>query len=61
MSGRRYADVIQDADAWQLGGKTIRYASKAALIGWKQNSVREKDRLDALALRRLQADPRAFD
>lgn len=32
-----------------------------ALIGWKERSVREKDRLDAMALRRLAADPHGFD
>jgi hypothetical protein len=39
----------------------IRYASKESLIAWKEPSVREKDRLDALALKRLAEDPRAFD
>ncbi|MCX6854278.1 MAG: hypothetical protein NTV80_05165 [Verrucomicrobia bacterium] len=61
MSGRQYADVIIDADTFNLHGMIIRFASKAALIGWKGNSVREKDRLDAIALRRLDLDPRAFD
>lgn len=61
MSGRRYADVIADADTLVLRELPIRYASKASLIGWKENSVREKDKLDAMALRRLQADPHAFD
>ena len=36
-------------------------ASKEALIAWKEKSVRDKDRLDALALKRLQADSHAFD
>lgn len=31
------------------------------LIGWKSNYVREKDRFDANALRRLQESPKAFD
>lgn len=61
MSGRCHADVVADAGTLMLRGLPIRYASKAALIGWKENSVREKDRLDAMALRRLQADPHAFD
>ncbi len=61
MSGRRYADVLADADTLTLRGFPIRYASKASLIGWKESSVRDKDKLDAIALRRLQADPRAFD
>lgn len=61
MTGRRYSDVIVDADTWMLRELPIRYASKASLIGWKERSVREKDRLDAIALRKLQADPRALD
>lgn len=61
MSGRCYADVVSDASTLTLQGLPIRYASKASLIDWKANSVREKDKLDAIALRRLQDDPRAFD
>ena len=61
MTGRRYEDVVGDAEIFKLNGREVRYASKDALIAWKENSVRDKDRLDALALRRLQADPRAFD
>jgi hypothetical protein len=61
MSGRSYSDVIHDADHFQLRGFDIRYASKRSLIGWKEKSVREKDQLDAHALRRLIDDPLAFD
>lgn len=61
MTGRRYADVIADADKLNLRGLSIFYASKASLIGWKESSVREKDKLDAMALRKLQHDPHAFD
>ncbi|WP_395745583.1 nucleotidyltransferase [Prosthecobacter sp.] len=61
MTGRRYADVIVDADTWMLRDLAIRYASKASLIAWKEKSVREKDRLDAMALRRLQSDPNALN
>jgi len=60
MSGRTFSDVIKDADSFTLQGREIRYASKGSLIGWKERSVREKDRLDASALRRLLADPEAF-
>ena len=31
------------------------------VIGWKEKSVRDKDRLDAMALRRLLDDPAALD
>ena len=61
MSGRSYADVITDADTFPLDGRKIRYASKSSLIQWKEKSVREKDRLDALALRELLSNPQAFD
>jgi len=61
MSGFHYSDVITDADRFELGTRTIRFASKTALIRWKENSVREKDRLDAMALRKLIANPQAFD
>jgi len=61
MSARRYADVIVDADRFEVGGYQIAVASKASLIGWKSKSVREKDQFDAMALRCLQENPRAFD
>ncbi|WP_367871488.1 nucleotidyltransferase [Luteolibacter sp. Populi] len=61
MSGRRYEDVIVDVDTFEVRGKFVAIASKLSLIGWKEKSVREKDRLDAMALRRLIDDPRAFD
>jgi Nucleotidyl transferase of unknown function (DUF2204) len=61
MSGRVFADVIEDADVFSIHGREIHYASKTSLIGWKEKSVREKDRLDAMALRRLEEDPAAFD
>ncbi len=61
MSGRTYDDVIKDADGFSLDGREIRYASKSSLIAWKEKSVREKDRLDAMALRELLSNPQAFD
>lgn len=61
MSGRKYADVMADADHFPLQGHAIAIASKASLIGWKSKSVREKDKFDAMALRQLQEDPRSFD
>ncbi|TAE76626.1 MAG: hypothetical protein EAZ65_06020 [Verrucomicrobia bacterium] len=61
ISGRTYDDVVVDADTFPLRGRMVRFASKKSLIGWKEASVREKDRLDALALRHLAEDPRALD
>lgn len=61
ISGRTFADVSGDADEFPIHGRVIRYASKRSLIGWKENSVREKDRMDAMALRRLEEDPTVFE
>ncbi|MGC1480888.1 MAG: nucleotidyltransferase [Chthoniobacterales bacterium] len=61
MSGRRYGDVTQDVAWYEIGGNKIAVASKASLIGWKEDSSREKDRLDARALRELIEDPKSFD
>lgn len=61
MSGRRYGDVLEDADSFTIAGHDFAIASKASLIGWKSKSVREKDKFDAMALRQLQENPNAFD
>lgn len=61
LSGRTYDEVIKDADSIVLNERSIHYASKASLIGWKEASAREKDRLDTLALKQLLEDPKAFD
>ena len=61
MSGKRFAEVLRDADRFDFGGHTIAVASKRSLISWKERSPREKDRLDAVALRQLLEDPGAFD
>lgn len=61
MAGFRYADIVKDADEFIIDGRAIRYASKHSLIRWKEASVREKDKLDAAALRRLLENPSAFD
>ncbi len=61
MTGLHYEDLIQDAGHVGIGGKDVRYASKAALIRLKSASVREKDRLDVLVLQKLQSNPRALD
>jgi hypothetical protein len=61
MNARKYDDVAIDADIFHVAGYEIKLASKASLIGWKSNSTREKDRIDAMALSRLQDNPKAFD
>lgn len=61
MSGLRYEDLRADAELLAISSHVIPYASKAALIGLKSRSVREKDQLDVQALKRLSEDPNAFD
>jgi predicted nucleotidyltransferase len=61
LSGLRFADLITDAPSFTVAGRTIRYASKAALLRLKGNSQRDKDLLDVMALRKLLDDPHAFD
>ena len=61
LSGVKYAETVADAGVFLLGRHQICYASKESLIFWKQQSVREKDRLDASALELLRQDPQAFD
>lgn len=61
MAGHRYVDIVADAVRCSVGARKILHASRAALIRLKSASVREKDRLDVAALRRLEEDPRAFD
>jgi hypothetical protein len=53
MSGQYYADLLVDAERLSIGARAICYASRAALIRLKEGSVREKDRLDVIALRRI--------
>lgn len=53
MTGLYYSDLLRDAGTLEIGDRIVRYASKAALIRLKSTSVREKDRLDVIALERL--------
>ena len=61
MGGKRFAEALADADQFELSGHTIPVASKRSLISWKERSPREKDRLDAIALRQLLENPQALD
>jgi len=61
VSGRKYMDLKDNAEVFDLRDYQILYASKQDLINLKNKSLREKDRLDVMALKRLQEDPRAFD
>lgn len=61
LSGMHFEDLIKDAEHLELSGRSIAFASKAALIMLKERSAREKDQLDVAALKKLEQDPRAFD
>jgi hypothetical protein len=50
MAGGKYEDFISDAETTRLRGLAVRYASKLTLIRFKSGSVREKDRIDVIAL-----------
>lgn len=56
MSGWRYADLAQYCHWHDIGTVKIPHLNPAGLILLKQNSRREKDRIDVLALRRLAED-----
>ncbi len=61
MSGLRYRDLAAQADTFQIANRAILCASKPSLIALKESSHREKDKLDAQALKELQQNPQAFD
>jgi predicted nucleotidyltransferase len=61
LSGLRFADLIGDAPSFTVAGRTIRYASKPALLRLKGGSSRDKDRIDVAALRHLLDDPQFFE
>lgn len=53
MGGQRFTQLSADASRHTVAGREILVASREVLIGLKERSVREKDQLDVLALRRL--------
>jgi predicted nucleotidyltransferase len=61
IRGLRYPDLRADAEEFVVNGRAVRYASKAALIRLKENSMREKDRLDVIALQRLSSQTERDD
>lgn len=60
MSGLRYPDLMEEAVPHEVEGRVINHASRSSLIRLKSGSVREKDQLDVLALKKLEDDPNAF-
>ncbi len=61
LSGLTFDDLISGAERATLGDRTFPYASKSQLITIKSGSVREKDQLDVLAMKKLLGNPHAFD
>lgn len=61
LSGMSYGDLIEAAEIAPLGNRVFPYASKVQLIAIKSGSVREKDQLDVLAMKKLIDNPRVFD
>lgn len=57
MSGLRLPDLRPDAGVLRLSRGDVLYASRASLIRLKERSLREKDQLDVIALKRLSQDP----
>lgn len=53
MAGGKFEDFIAEAETTRVQGLAVRYASKATLIRFKSTSVREKDRIDVMALTEL--------
>ena len=56
MSGMRFQNLMQSAGETVVKERRIRFASKQDLIHLKSGSVREKDQIDVIALKRLLAD-----
>ena len=61
MSGKTYADLANDAEVFSVRNLEVLYASKKSLIELKSNTVREKDKLDVRAMKRLEDDQDAFN
>jgi hypothetical protein len=53
MGGHRYEDLISFVRHVELDGKQVPYLGPQGLILLKKDSLREKDQIDVLALRRL--------
>ncbi len=55
MSGLRFQNLMESAGVTTVAGSTICFASRKDLIRLKSSSVREKDQIDVIALKRLLA------
>ena len=53
MSGLRLQNLVQSAGETKVKTRKILFSSKQDLIRLKSGSVREKDQIDVIALKRL--------
>ena len=56
MSGFSFQDLMISSGSTTVGESTIHFAGKQDLIRLKSGSVREKDQIDVIALKRLLAE-----
>lgn len=56
MGGRSYEDLRPDIQTWEAGPVRVPYLNLDGLILLKQESLRERDRMDVLVLRSLQRE-----
>ena len=61
MGGFYFRDIEGDAVTVERNNRPLRHASRRSLIRMKSNSQREKDKIDIMALEKLEEDPGAFD
>lgn len=54
MAGLRYEDLTPHVRHWEGGSAPVPYLDAAGLIRLKRDSVRERDRLDVIALGQIQ-------
>jgi hypothetical protein len=53
MSGHTYADLLPQSTERTVEGQRVRFLGAEGLIRLKEGSLREKDQLDVLVLRRI--------
>ena len=56
MRGALYRNLIEQTSQTEINGLPVRYLNRAGLIRLKQDSAREKDRIDVAALHGMDAD-----
>jgi len=61
IGGFDYGELIEGSEIAKIGNVKFHYASKTQLIAIKSSSLREKDKIDILAMKQLLDNPKAFD